>query len=119
MKKTRKKVLGFLGLSVVVVMLGIALAIPNQRATATSTVTDTIQVRVVGSVPAVSISGIVDNAVYVNPERPFQVSYENVNTVTVSLKYTDLDGNTTDKILDEFVADYEPGIEDYVIDFVK
>ena len=119
MKKTRKKILGLLGLLVVAVMFGIAVTIPDQRASATSTITDKIQVRVVGSVPDVNIGGIVEDAIYTNPNRPFRVTYENVATLVLTLEYTDLNNNVTTEIIDEENTDYEPGFEDYTIKLIK
>ena len=119
MKKTRKKVLGFLGLFVVAVMTVAAVVIPGPATSAITTVTDTIQVRVVGSVPDVNILGIVNNAIYTNPERLFTVEYENVEKYTVTLEYTDLDGNVTEELLDEAFADYEAGSENYRFRLIK
>lgn len=115
MKKAQKNFLGLFGLSVVGVATMIAANIPSPGATATSTLTDTIEVRVVGSTPDVEILDIRDEAVYTNPERPFRVSFENVETYILTLTYTDLNGNTTTDIVDEATPDYEYGIDDYVI----
>ncbi len=116
MKKTRKRCLGLFGLASVVAMTAIAANTPLPEASATSsTVTDTITVRVVGSVPDIGIHGIVNNAVYTNLEHDFTVDYENVQTMTLSLEYTDSDGNTTTAILDETTPDYVAGTEEYKI----
>lgn len=120
MKKAKKQCLGFFGLALVVAMTTVAANIPSPGASATSsTVTDTIVVRVVGSVPDVNIRGIVNDAIYVNPERNFAVDYENVETMVVSLEYTDLDGNTTTAVLDEATPDYNAGTENYKIRLIK
>ena len=47
------------------------------------------------------------------------MSYENVDTLIVTLEYTDLNDKTISEVLDEMKVDYEAGVEDYVIDFVK
>ena len=120
MKKAKKQCLGFFGLSLVVAMTAVAASMPTPRASAvSSTITDTITVRVVGSVPDVNIRGIVNDATYVNPERIFAVDYENVETMVVSLEYTDLEGNTTTTILDETTPDYNAGTETYKIRLIK
>ena len=118
MKRAQKNFLGLLGLSVVATMTMVAANIPSPGASATSTLTDTIEVRVVGSVPDVEIIGIKNGAVYTNPERRFQVSYENVETVVVTLTHTDLDGNSNSYVIDELTPDYEYGVEDYTIRLV-
>lgn len=119
MKKTRKKVLGFLGLFAVVAMTVVAILIPGPQTSAIATVTDTIQVRVVGTVPDVNIIGIVNEAIYTNPERFFTVEYENVDKYILTLEYTDLEGNVTEDVLDESTVDYEAGSENYRIRLIK
>ena len=119
MKKTHKRVLGFSGLALVGALTGVAMMIPTPETLATSSVTDTIQVRVVGSVPDVNITGIDNNRVYTDSARPFNVSYENIETLVVSLEYTDLDGNVRNLVLDEIVPDYKPGEKDYNVMFVR
>lgn len=120
MKKAHKKVLGILGLLVVAAMTCAAIMMPSSEASAaTTSVTDTIVVRVVGSVPKVDIRGITNGAIYVNPSRAFSVDYENVDNVKVYLDYTDLEGTTTSEIIDEFNPDYQPGTEEYLIRLVK
>lgn len=120
MKKAKKQCLGFFGLSLVVAMTMIAASLPTPGASATSsTITDTITVRVVGSVPDINIRGITNDAIYVTPERNFSVDYENVETMVVSLEYTDLEGNVTTTVLDESTPDYNAGTETYRIRLIK
>ena len=119
MKKRQKNILGCFGLVAVATMVGVAITIPDQRASAATSVTDTIQVRVVGTMPDVNITGIVNEGVYANPERKFNISYENVDRVVLVLSYTDLEGNTVTKTLDQFYPGYEAGEEDYEIVFVE
>ena len=59
MKKTHKKILGLFGLVLVVAVTVFAafLPAPKTQAVDTTTVTDTISVRVVGSTPVVNLSG--------------------------------------------------------------
>ena len=120
MKKAKKQCLGFFGLSLVVAMTMVAASLPTPGASATSsTITDTITVRVVGSVPDINIRGITNDAIYVTPERNFSVDYENVETMVVSLEYTDLEGNVTTTVLDESTPDYNAGTETYRIRLIK
>lgn len=118
MKRAHKKVLGIFGLLVVAAITCIAIVMPGPKASATTSVTDTITVRVVGSVPNIDIRGITNGAVYINHSRSFAIDYENVEDVTVTLEYTDLDGVTTSEVIDHFVPDYEPGTENYWINLV-
>lgn len=96
-----------------------AATLPVPGASATSSVTDTISVRVVGSVPDVNILGIDNGEVITVPNQFFKVEYENVDTISVILEHVDLDGNVTTYTLDEFVPDYEPGTEEYNLHFIK
>lgn len=118
MKRAHKKVLGIFGLLVVIVMTCVAIIMPSSKASATTSITDTIVVRVVGSVPNIDIRGITNGAVYVNPSRAFAIDYENVEDVTITLEYTDLSGTTTSEVIDRFKPDYEPGTENYLIRLV-
>ncbi len=101
MKRAQKKIFGFLGLIFVIVTTIIAAKIPAPIASAISSVTDTIVVTVVGSVPDVNVSGITNGEVTLEPEA-VTVSYENVNNVVVSVKYTNADGITISKVIDSF-----------------
>lgn len=119
MKKTHKRILGFLGLSLVVVTTFVAAAMPSPETSATSTITDVLRVRVVGSTPDVNIDGIINEKIYTDSSRPFTVSHENVETLTVSLRYTDLEGNNRSITLDEAVPDYEADEKDYTVVFKR
>lgn len=119
MRKTQKRILGISGLCLVAAMTVFAATLPVPGAAATSGVTDTIKVRVVGSVPDVNILGIENGEIITSPSQFFTVEYENVETVSVVLEHTDLDGTVTPYTLDEFVPDYEPGAEEYNVLFIK
>ena len=119
MKQTQKKILGYLGLIVVAVMTCAAILIPDAGVSAASTVTDTLEVRVVGAAPSVDIIGINEGSVYINPERPFVVEYENAARLTLTLKYTDLDGNTTTELLDDTAVESAVGDIGYELNFVE
>lgn len=113
MRKAKKNFVGLLGLFAVAVMTMVAVNIPSPGASATTSLTDTIEVRVVGSVPSVDILDISNGAIYTNPEKFFRVSYENAETMVLTLTYTDLDGNVTEDVIDELTLDYEYGVEYY------
>ena len=70
MKKTPKKVLGFLGLAFVAAMTIFAAALPNPEAlAASSSMTDTIIVRVIAGTPDVNIIKPSSGSVFVGPEH--------------------------------------------------
>lgn len=121
MKRTYKKIFGFCGLLLVAAMTILAafLPVPKTQAAEVTTVTDTIQVRVVGSVPKVDILGIDNGEIITSPHQSFTVNYENSHTVEVTLKHTDVDGNVNFYPLDMIDADYYPGTENYNLRFIK
>lgn len=110
MRKTHKKALGFLGLVFVAAITIFATTLPSPSASATTTsVTDTIQVRVVGSVPSVEILGIDNGEETLLSTQDFSVRYENSDVVTISLSYTDMDGVVHEFPIDTIDADYNAG----------
>ena len=116
MKKTQKKILGFLGLGLVVAVTAIAAALPMPGASATTNVTDTISVRVVGEVAAVRITAPKSETVFIEPDQSIGINYENASEVKVALKYTDGKGVVKNYTLDEFDADYYYGEKTYNLD---
>ena len=120
MKRTHKKIVGFLGLLTVIAITAVAILMPAPQTQATtSTVTDTITVRVVNNVPNVDIVGIDNGEVIVVPNQTFVAQWQNVKTLNVSLKHTDLSGNEQTYHLDTIDADFYDGEEEYNIHFVK
>ena len=118
MKKTQKQVLGFLSLGVVAAMTAVAIALPSPGASAVSSVTDTIVVRVLAGTPDVNIGGITSGAAFADSKQTISVAYENVTNVTAVLKYTDLDGNEkTIEIANEDLDINVPGYLTFDIDF--
>jgi len=119
MKKTQKRVLGFLGLSLVVAITCVAAVIPSPGTAATSTITDVIKVRVVGSTPNVDINNIENEKIYTDPARYFTVDHENVETLSVNLRYTDVNGDVHYANIDEIAPDYEADTQEYNMVFVR
>lgn len=94
MRKTQKKLLGLLGLLAVVAMTVFAAYLPGPGASAVeTTVTDTIKLRVVGTDPRVEVTGMPSGSVVTSFNQGFKVEYENVDTISVTVKYTDDKGN--------------------------
>ncbi|MDO4742086.1 MAG: hypothetical protein Q4A79_01805 [Candidatus Saccharibacteria bacterium] len=115
----KKRVVGLLGLILVIIVTFFAIILPDSGVSATSSFSDGLVVRVVGVVPNVDITGISNREVFITDMPSFNVSYENVETVQVILKYTDQDGNVKTMILDERTPDYNAGSETFNIRFVK
>lgn len=112
MKKTQKQLLGFFGLGAVVAMTAVAIALPSPAANALSSVTDTIIVRVVGETPNVNVTGIESGSEFLDADKDVTVTYENVDHIVVTLKYTDLDENEHEVVLKDDYVNYVPGQED-------
>ena len=93
MKKTQKTIFGFLGLLTVVAMTVIATAIPSPGASANS-MTDTINVRVVGSVTNVKFKKPSENTITTNDVISFAFDYENASSARLALSYTNKNGDT-------------------------
>ena len=94
MKKTKKRVLGLLGLALVIITTIFAAFLPNPEASAEggiTSVTDTISVRVVGSVPDILNIKPVSGSVFIYPDQDLSFDYENVEYLTVTIYYTDKD----------------------------
>ena len=120
MKRTHKKVAGFLGLLVVVAITAIAAFLPTPKTqAAVTTVTDTLTVRVVNNTPNVDIVGIDSGEIIVVPRQSFVAQWQNAQTVTVKMTHTDLDGNSREYLLDTIDADFYDGQEEYNIQFIK
>lgn len=89
MRKTQKKFFGLLGLSAVAVMTMVAANIPSPGATAISTVTDTIEVRVVGSTPAATLESTADGKSVTSPTIMVDIRYENAAKLILRQFYVD------------------------------
>lgn len=105
MKKTKKKLLGILGLVLVAAMTLIASATPSPEAMATSSVTSTIRVIVYDQFPAVSITSPSDLSVTVNKDLTVGFLYENVRYVDLYLDYVDEDGEDVSVLAGTFSPD--------------
>lgn len=117
MKKTQKKILGLFGLLLVAITTVFAATLPSPGALAvTSSVTDTIVVRVVGSNPRVEITNPKNGQSFVSPDQTVSFIYEVVNNVVIKIDYTDQDGNLHTYTLDTINADYAPGSGEITID---
>lgn len=120
MKKTQKKILGFAGLILVAVMTVFAALLPGPGALATtSSVTDTIVVRVVATSPNVTLNKPKNGSTVVKPNQTIDYSYENIVSGVLSIEYTDKDGNTRTEILQNITSDGTPGTGTYDINLYE
>ena len=109
MKKTQKNLLGLFGLSLVVAVTAFAACLPGPGASAASSVTDTVIIRVVGSSPNVEVTGIESGSVITDGGQTIDIAYEAIDELKVDVKYTDKDGNeSTFNIWDDYY-NYVPG----------
>ena len=124
MKKT-KKILGLLGLVIVVITTIFAALLPNPEASAvgTTSVTDTIVIQVVGNTPDVKIvepkSEGGEEIIFVSPNQEIGITWEKVASVSVELTYTDKDGAEHNYILDQFEPGDEAGSANYNLDLLE
>lgn len=117
MKKTKKRVLGLLGLTLVVITTIFAAFLPGPEASAEggiTSVTDTISVRVVGSVPDILNVKPINGSVFIYPDQDLSFDYENVEYLTITIRYTDKDDvehiiPLLEKDDPESFVDYIPG----------
>ncbi|MBR3329077.1 hypothetical protein IKG29_00910 [Candidatus Saccharibacteria bacterium] len=109
MKKTQKKAFGLLGLLLVVAVTIFAAIIPEPEASAVSSVTDTVEVRVVGNGPHVEFTNPEDGSVFVTPEHSVPYIYDGAETVIIKIEYIDTDGNPHEYTLDTIDADFSTG----------
>lgn len=120
MKKTHKKILGFLGILTVVAVTAFAIFLPAPETQATSSVTDTITVRVVTEAPDVNISGFDNGEAIASPNQTFFAEFANVGTVHVMMNYEPFDGGPVGSYeIDTIDANWEPGKIQYNLHFIQ
>lgn len=116
MKVTKKKLLGLLGLFLVAAVTTFAALLPQTEANAShsSSITDQVEVRVVGSVPLVQFTSPANDTKFSRPKQSISFNYENVTAVDVLIEYTDREGNSHTYSLEAVQgADYQPGSKTY------
>ena len=115
MKKTQKKIFGFLGLVLVVAITFLAACLPSSETSAISTMTDTLTVRVVSSAADVNLTSPESGTVTTEAEHVFALNYANVSRVTLILSKTELDGTVNTFTLATYDVDFGVGEEQYSI----
>ena len=86
MKRQKKRLLGFFGLSIVAIMTVVAATIPGPGTSALTSVTDTIQITVVGDVPSVKFKDPDHSITTTDPTHTLLIGHENVDVVKVKIK---------------------------------
>ena len=118
MKKTHKKVFGLFGLVIVAAVTIFAAFLPSPTKAVTTTVTDTIKVRVVGSTPAISADGIESGEVLADGTQTITIPYENLENVKIDVKYVDANGNEYNFNLLDVPVNYAAGEMSLTINFL-
>ena len=104
MKRHTKKTFGFFGLLLVMATTVFAMTLPSPEAIAAATTSDTIVVRVVGETTHVEFTDVTSGEELLAPVKTFPFIYDNAETVTITLEYTNVDGSTEDFVLDTIDA---------------
>lgn len=115
MKKTKKRVLGLLGLVLVAIITILAAFLPGPEVSAeggATIVTDTISVRVVGSQPDILNIKPENGSVFIYPDQNLSFDYENVEYITITIYYTDKDDTTHE--IDLLTIDDPESFVDYI-----
>jgi hypothetical protein len=114
MRKTHKKVLGFVGLGLVAATTAVAATLPSPIAAAAGT-TDTINVRVISANPDI-ILNIEEGDLVTDPTYKFSASYNGLLNIKATLVNYDADGNvkSTSVIWDEDL-DGGTGTKDFTL----
>lgn len=113
MKKTKKKLIGAIGLVIVAIMVVAASFVPSPNAEAaetdpaTSSVTTTIQVIVHDKYPAAHITSPRDGSTVTEGMLPINVDYENIENLKFYLDYIDEFGDPIHVEVASFVPDLE------------
>lgn len=97
MKKKTKKIFGLVGLALVICITAVACTLPGPKAKATQSLTDTIQVRVVGDTPDVRFNQLENRMKNVYPVIPFLIEYENISKYKIILTHNGDDDNPVDE----------------------
>ena len=95
MKRTQKRIVGFLSLIAVIIITAVAIMMPAPTTQATSGMTDHLTVRVISSepsTPSITMHSPTDGAEYVLPNQTINFDYTAVNHILVTIEYTDVDG---------------------------
>ena len=118
MRKKHKRVLGFLGLTVVAGMTAFAACLPSPEALAQSTmVTDSIVVTVISSKPDVNITAPASGLSFTKPLQNINFNYNNVNDVILTMEKTMSTGTPQVYPLFNTNANMQPGNGSMNVDF--
>lgn len=120
MKRTRKKVFGFLGLLAVAATTFFAASLPVPETSATTTsVTDNIVVRVVDGGPEIGIINMTNGELTTVPSENFSVQFANIGVMTVTITHTDMDGVTDHTETALYDTGYARSQVDFNVNIIK
>ena len=110
MRRQKKRFFGFLGLLLVTTMTVVAVLVPGPETSAVTSVTDTLQLRVVGSVPDAKFKEPSSNITTTEPAQTISVTYENVDEIRIEVRYKRADESTENFEFAHYTdLDYEAG----------
>ena len=94
MKRIHKRILGLCGLALVVAVTIFAAFLPTPETQAISTsVTDTIVVRVIGTKPNIYFTSPGNDYDFLDPNQSFTYNYEHIKEAEFILEYIDEEGH--------------------------
>lgn len=114
MRKTQKNILALVGLALVAAMTILAAFMPSKSASAatSNSMTDTITVRVIDSVPAVEVLNPKSGETISSLDDTLELKYDNMSNYTVTITYIDENGvEHTEVLADEVPTDEHGNIE--------
>ena len=99
MRKTQKNILALVGLALVAAMTILAAFMPSKSASAatSNSMTDTITVRVIDSVPAVEVLNPKSGETISSLDDTLELKYDNISNYTVTITYIDENEVPTDE----------------------
>ncbi|MBQ6130549.1 hypothetical protein IJI72_02595 [Candidatus Saccharibacteria bacterium] len=101
----KKKLIGLIGLALVVMMTVFAYFLPGEASAESSAHSDIIRVRVYDQYPSVTINSPVNESVTVSPAGEISFDYENSSSVKMSLTHEDEEGNVSTTELPTYTPD--------------
>ena len=113
----KKKLLGLVGLALVVLMTVFAYFLPGEASAESSAHSDIIRVTVYDQYPSVTITKPTNESSTVSPDVEIGFDYENSRKIKFTLSYTDEDGNVQSVSLPNFEPD--PSTLDPTFDYAS
>ncbi len=121
MEKTQKRIFGFFGLVLVIAVTIFAAFLPTPKASAISTLTDTITVKVTGHGPYVDITidGVKSGETTIDPTQTLSIDYSDIEYADVIIEYTNENGEKITKTLPRIEISDASGLINLPINFTE